>query len=175
AFANQVMTLTVGDAAFYVVAPDETILAYTPEQAQNATLPLTGDYRIVVFQPSEITTESYSLTLTIIGETTGVTEPERIQFASGAISASIFDTVSGFDADEYVFGAAAGQNMTLAITEGTMTLVSPSGIPLVRGDVAGGIKYINLILPETGDYRVRVFRMADQPAVSYRLDLIIVN
>lgn len=176
AFSGQTLTLTEQGATFYIIAPDESVLALNPDQAQNVVLPLTGDYRITVYDPTYSNTfVNFTLTLTIIGETTGVALPERIQFASGAISASVFGIVSGVESDEYVFNAGAGQNMTLAVTQGTMTLVSPSGIPLVRGDVLSDIQNINLILPESGDYRVRVFRRADQPAVEYRLDLTIIN
>ena len=108
------------------------------------------------------------------------TEPARIQFAPGAISAQVTDSLVPGELHPYVLGAMAGQEMTVNLD------TSAGGMPVVGSAilVIWGLDGTVLIsdhadavawqgeLPVTQDYYVDV-RSVDQTRVDYTLEVII--
>jgi hypothetical protein len=62
--------------------------------------------------------------------------------------------------------------MTINVTGAYLTVVSPSGIPMVRAQ--NGVVDFNGILPETGDYTVRVEVSVGTGWVDYSLGVTII-
>ncbi len=87
---------------------------------------------------------------------------ERVRFARGASSATVRGRIQGYRMVDYLVNARAGQRMTVRLqTPGRFTYF------VVRGpesdenlyDATSTERTANLTLPETGDYRIRVFQM----------------
>ncbi|MBX3000998.1 MAG: LysM peptidoglycan-binding domain-containing protein [Caldilineaceae bacterium] len=104
---------------------------------------------------------------------TGATIPgaERIQFASGATSATLGGMVQPNGAKEYLFRAQAGQRTRIIVTTAN-SLVNLSvqgvsdGVPYKRASV--GTPDFDMVLPMTQDYLLRVVNFSNV-AASYSL------
>ncbi|MFQ5400792.1 MAG: hypothetical protein ACE5E7_14500, partial [Anaerolineae bacterium] len=100
--------------------------------------------------------------------------PVRIQFAPGAISATVQGEVDAYESDDYVLRALAGQTMTVVITSANndvlLTIVGADGVPLTNGLMSGATSWTGT-LPATQDYIIRALGTA-QPA-SYTLTVTI--
>ncbi|MEZ4594586.1 MAG: hypothetical protein R3D55_26095 [Chloroflexota bacterium] len=83
---------------------------------------------------------------------------QRIQFAPGAISATVQGDVAAHVSDDYILSAAAGQTMTVVIESPNsnvlLTIVGADGIPLTNGLMSGATSWTGE-LPATQDYIVR--------------------
>jgi LysM repeat protein len=93
--------------------------------------------------------------------------PERIQFASGAISDTRTGTLGAQQMKQYVLRAMAGQSMHLLVTSpSTLVNFSLQGVTdgqlYKRGEV--GKPQLDMILPSTQDYLITVINFGDQKA-----------
>lgn len=84
---------------------------------------------------------------------TAVPEPQRIQFAEGATSATVTGTLPVDGSDHYVLGALAGQSLSVDIAAPHLILLSIWGADgtFLKRPMAG-TTYWNGSLPSTGDY-----------------------
>lgn len=108
---------------------------------------------------------------------------ERVQFERGKNSAVIESSVTGYASVDYVLGARKGQymNVSLATDNGAnyFNILTPGEdqVALFNGSVNGN-QYEG-ILPETGDYKVRVYLMRSaarrNETAKYRLEMIITS
>ena len=82
--------------------------------------------------------------------------PERIMFDPGSDHGSVTDSVNVGATDRYVFGAAAGQIASVAITDDThtavFTILSPDGSRLSPP----GVQAWSGTLPTAGDFGIEV-------------------
>lgn len=91
----------------------------------------------------------------------GITK-KQVHFATGASSATIDGTISGYDAIDYVLGASAGQVMTVSMetdnTANYFNVIAPGeDVAMFAGSTSGG--EFEGTLPANGDYTVRVYLM----------------
>jgi hypothetical protein len=112
----------------------------------NGKLPTTQDYLVTLVSPVERT----NFTLQII-------IPARIQFAPGAISASLPGNLQGRETNYYLARAFAGQTMTVRINSPNndifLTIYGmEDGSPLVRS--VSGLSEWSGVLPATQDYMI---------------------
>lgn len=95
-----------------------------------------------------------------------VTIPSRIQFAPGAVSATVQGSLTAYEADDYILRALAGQTMAVTITSPgssiLLTIVGADGVPLTNGLMSGASEWRGQ-LPATQDYVIRALA-TDQPA-----------
>ena len=106
---------------------------------------------------------------------------QRVQFAKGAASATVEGRIQGDETIDYVFGARAGQaaNISLGTRHGAtyFNLLAPgqSEVAFFNGSV--GDNQYEGVLPESGDYRVRVYMMRSaarrNEVADYRLEIVI--
>jgi hypothetical protein len=87
---------------------------------------------------------------------------QQVQFARGASSATVRGRIRGYELHDYLVNARAGQRMTVEFgARGRFTyfVVRAPGSEenLFNGPSEGGSA--QLILPESGSYRIRVFQM----------------
>lgn len=177
AFAGQNMEIALDllSASITLISPTGTVLIDHGTvdtdfvQVFNQTLPQTGDYTIQVHE-SGTALLPYTLDVSVDalpGETDDV---QRISFAPGAISATVTGALNPSGTASYVLRAFAGQQMSITLNAATLTVVSPSGVPLVRGTVtAEPVRNFSQTLPETGDYRIVVSLAPTQAATNYSL------
>ncbi len=176
AFIGQTMQVTVDNAYLTVVSPSGEPLARAQTGAQNVNrvLPESGDYIVQVSVPAGFAPVSYTLTVTITGEPDRSTSTERIRFQPGTSSTQVVGQLVGGAENSYLLHVLAGQTMSLTVDNGTLTVVSPSGEPLVRGTVtAQPVRSFSRTLTETGDYQVSVSAPADAGVVNYVLNVSI--
>jgi hypothetical protein len=127
----------------------------------RTTLPATQDYRLTVAAP--FAPSNYTLQVII---------PARIQFQSGAISASVDGHLGGNQTNYYLARASAGQTMEVKIVSpGNSVLLTiyglDDGIPLVRY-VSGAWQWSG-VLPATQDYMIEAF--ATDGATNYTVQV----
>jgi LysM repeat protein len=109
--------------------------------------------------------------LTIPSNSTTIPGAERIQFASGATSATLGGTVAPNSAKEYLFRTQANQRTRIVVTTSN-SLVNLSvqgvsdGVPYKRASV--GTPDFDMTLPMTQDYLLRVVNFSNT-AASYSL------
>ncbi len=106
---------------------------------------------------------------------------ERVQFAPGANSAVVEGSITGYEGVDYVLGARAGQtmNVSMATDNGSnyLNILAPgeTDAAMFIGSTEGN--QFEGTLPETGDYRVRVYLMRNaarrDETANYRLEMII--
>ena len=103
-----------------------------------------------------------------------VTIPHRIQFAPGAVSATVQGDLTAYESDDYVLRALDGQTMAVTISSPNnnvlLTIVGADGISLTNGLMSGASEWRGQ-LPETQDYIIRALG-TDQPA-DYTLSVLI--
>lgn len=101
-------------------------------------------------------------------------EPIRIQFAPGAISATVSGELRAHQSVDYILRAMEGQTMTVVITSPTenvlLTIVGEDGIPLTNGLMSGASSWTGT-LPVTQDYILRAIGTFDD--TSYTLTVTI--
>ena len=109
----------------------------------------------------------------------GKAEPNRIKFAKAKSSATVSGTLSNNEQMEYIFGAKAGQTVTLKVTsvpKGDLFAFSVSG----ADDIELQTEYdsyadYTFTAPETGDYLVFVTKRPTEkvPKAKFSLTLTI--
>jgi hypothetical protein len=119
------------------------------------TLPRTQDYRITVGVPGG--SANYSLTVTVVGASSPPpAQPERIRFAPGAISATVFGNVPANGRRDYILGARAGQTMWVELNSSSgallLAITGADGTPYKRSSVGG--PSFSFVLPTTQDYLI---------------------
>ncbi len=84
-------------------------------------------------------------------------KPERVRFQKGTISTTLKGRLVGYDAKDYLLGAAKGQTMTIKMdsAEAYFVVFPAKGEPLEMGPRTDWSE----TLAESGDYVVRVFMM----------------
>jgi hypothetical protein len=86
-------------------------------------------------------------------------QPQRIRFERGKSSATIHGHLAGFDTQDYVVGARAGQQMDIRLTasnpETYFVLYSIKGNATDMNET----DHYSLETTESGDYVIRVFMM----------------
>lgn len=107
----------------------------------------------------------------------GKAEPNRIAFAKGKSSATLSGTLSNNQEMEYVFGARAGQIVTLkvvSVTKGNLFVFSVAGAEGVEleTDYDSYADY-TFTAPQTGDYLVTVVKKPTEkiPKAKFSLNL----
>jgi hypothetical protein len=178
AMRDQLMTVQISslenNAAFTIVGPYGGVLPGTEEGADatrwDGILGATGDYTISV--GSIRGNATYSLTVTILPPRPA--ETVRIQFAPGANSATVHDTIYSGETKNYVLRAMAGQTMTVSVS-------SPRGdVPFAILGLQDGNPYKRIVdesmiwtgvLPLTQDYQISV--TAYGPTTTFTLKVII--
>jgi hypothetical protein len=131
------------------------------ETSFRTTLPATQDYHLTVAAP--FAPSNYTLQVII---------PARIQFQSGAISASVPGHLGGNQTNFYLARANGGQTMDVKIVSpGNSVLLTiyglDDGIPLVRY-VSGAWQWSG-VLPATQDYMIETF--ASDGAMNYTVEV----
>jgi hypothetical protein len=101
--------------------------------------------------------------LAILLETTAVTasqsKPQRIRFEKGKSSATIHGRVAGFDTQDYVIAARAGQQMDIRITASNASTYFVLYSVNDRATDMNETDHYSLETTESGDYVIRVFMM----------------
>lgn len=106
---------------------------------------------------------------------------QRVQFASGSTSATVEDTIVGYEGVDYVLNAQAGQyaNISMATDNGAnyFNILPPgSNDEAIFVGSTSGNQYEGT-LPTSGDYKIRVYLMRSaarrDEAANYRLEMIV--
>jgi hypothetical protein len=121
--------------------------------------------------------KQYTVNLTCakgeVGMTLPKTEPERIQFASGATSARLQGQLYPGGIASYVLGGAAGQTMSINLNPGESGVLSIWGLDgTTLTDASEMASGIGIVLPATQDYFIDVISIAENP-FDYTLDVSI--
>jgi hypothetical protein len=111
----------------------------------------------------------------------GDVRTERLQFKRGASSATVTGTLKGDQTVDYLVGASKGQSANVSLaTNNTATyfnILAPgqNEVAFFNGSVNGN--QFEGVLPETGDYRIRVYMMRSaarrNEVANYRLEVAI--
>lgn len=106
---------------------------------------------------------------------------ERVHFSKGANSAVVEASIKGYEIVDYLLGARAGQHMNVSLaTRHTATyfnILAPgeNEVAMFIGSTNG--RQYEGTLPESGDYKVRVYMMRSaarrNEVADYRLEMII--
>ncbi|RZM75414.1 MliC family protein [Leptolyngbya iicbica] len=111
----------------------------------------------------------------------GGNRTQRVQFASGATSATVEDRIVGYDSVDYVLNAQAGQyaNISMATDNGAnyFNILPPgSNDEAIFVGSTSGNQYEGT-LPASGDYKIRVYLMRSaarrDEAANYRLEMVV--
>ena len=135
-------------------------------------LPRTQDYLIQIGTPNNgpVTYELY----VEVPPLPAPGAPERIQFAPGAVSATVQGYTTAIAPKRYVLRARAGQTMSVDLYDQSIhtyiTVLTPSGAHLAATE--GPLHHWMGQLPVTGDYIVEV-RNAGQGSVDFSLTVAI--
>ena len=101
--------------------------------------------------------------LAILLETAAVTasqnKPQRVRFEKGKSSATIHGRVAGFDTQDYVIAARAGQQMDIRITASNASTYFVLYSINDRATDMNETDHYSLETTESGDYVIRVFMM----------------
>jgi predicted small secreted protein len=175
ALGGQTMTADLlspaSDVLLEIWGQDGTVLKrhVDGETTWTGVLPSTQDYFVKVVSFGSAV--SYALTVTI--PPAGEPEPVRIQFAAGAISATVTGQVAAYGADIYVLQAMAGQTMSVDLLSPASDVVleiwGADGTPLLR-HVAGQTAWTGQLYA-TQDYFIKVVSFGS--AVNYTLTVTI--
>jgi hypothetical protein len=157
------ISFTQGKATLAIWGEDGQVLISDHAGASRfqGVLPSTQDYHILLRgSPESETTYSMSVEIPPFASTTG---PERIEFPSGASSATVTGQLAPFSSKEYVVHALDGQTMSveLTFTEGEALLVvwGANGNVLLS-DHAEAPDF-RRELPTTQDYYIEVYGYPD--------------
>jgi len=144
------------DATMSIVGQDGTALLPASENVANwqGTLPKTQDYYIQVIGGAS--TQEYSLAISI---------PSRIEFETGAISATVSGRTTNGNIVSYVVAAQGGQIMDIELNadpgRAALTVWGFSdGQPYMRAQM--GSTTFNMQLPSTQDYIIDIVPQGGQ-------------
>lgn len=167
---GQMMNVMVDSAnpnvQFTVTGADGTVLGTAPDHGTvAAVLPATQDYYIDVMRPPGA---AYGLSVTI---------PETIQFAPGAVSDLVNNTLAPHSSHAYILNASAGQSMSVDVDApvtangpaATLTAYGLDGTVLTNGNMSGSSRYQGL-LPRSEDYELVVNNTSSYP-VHYSMNV----
>lgn len=172
-FAGQTMAVNAPNTSITLISPSVVPLVSSPN-ALTYVLPESGDYFVQFSTTAGVATTAYNATISITGTPARTTTDERIRFQTGASGAQVVGQVSGTQDNRYTLFAFAGQTMAISLDNATLTVVSPSGQPLVRGTVtAQPVRNFSQVLPETGDYQIMVSAPAGSAATHYTLTVTV--
>lgn len=106
-------------------------------------------------------------------------EERRVQFAPGTSSATVEGQIQGDEIVDYLLNARAGQaaNISMAASTGIayFNLIAPSETDVAFHIGSRDGNQFEGVLPESGDYRVRVYLMGDEAPTTYRLEMIVAD
>jgi heat shock protein HslJ len=149
-------------------------------------LPQTGDYAVTLSVPPAAGATRYDVIFTVSANSQPstpppVVSPERVNFAPGTTFATRSGDLPAGGVKEYVLWASAGQSMHIQ-TVGydapvEFTLNSPNG-EIWSGEPQPSDVYIftvQVVLPHTGDYRVRLSAPPDTMATHYDVTFTITS
>ena len=106
------------------------------------------------------------------------TRSERVQFPRGASSLVVRGTIRGYSTIDYIVGARAGQTLRVGMrtsnTSSYFNVIAPGAqSALFDGSIRGNS--FSGRLPQTGDYRIRVYLMRNaarrNEVANYSLDI----
>ncbi len=164
-----------GNVYLTLVSPLGSPLARAQNGAQtfDGILPESGDYSIQVSAPAGTGLTSFTLFVSVTGQTQS--GAQRIRFAPGATAAQVSGQVSGTTTASYVLEARAGQHMQIFLTSPYsnvyVTLVSPFGSPLARAQA--GAQSFDGILPESGDYSIQLSAPVGTAVTSFTMTIAV--
>lgn len=106
------------------------------------------------------------------------TRSERVQFPRGATSQAVRGTIRGYSTIDYIVGARAGQTLRVNMRSGNASayfnVIAPGAQSAMFIGSNGGNSFSGR-LPQTGDYRVRVYLMRNAArrgeSAAYALDI----
>jgi hypothetical protein len=170
ASAGQFMIVSLSSAnhALYlnIQAPDGSVLVSSASQMVfwQGNLPQDGDYAISVVSTSGSGTFDLSITI-----------PVRVQFAEGAISATLDGELTAKGINTYMLYALANQTMTVTITAPDndiyLTIYGlQDGTPYVRS--ALGQTHFSFKLPRTQDYVIEAVS-TDVSSQNYTIQFVV--
>lgn len=106
---------------------------------------------------------------------------QQVQFQPGASSATIQDSITGYETVDYVLNAKQGQSMNVSMATNNdanyFNILAPGEdeVAMFNGSISGN-QYEGT-LPESGDYKIRVYMMRSaarqNEVASYRLEMIV--
>ncbi|NEV64625.1 DNA breaking-rejoining protein [Thiorhodococcus minor] len=106
---------------------------------------------------------------------------ERVHFKKGASSATVEDSIKGYQGVDYVLGARKGQSMNVSMatnnTANYFNILAPGKTDeaMFIGSTSGN--QFEGTLPASGDYKIRVYLMRSaarrDEVADYRLEMII--
>jgi hypothetical protein len=161
-----------------VFSPDDSVVLEIVGLTDGQPL-VRSDLRQPFWQGSLPATQDYSVKAV---STTGgtvytlqVIVPERVEFATGAISATREGSLEPWQAHDYLLRALQGQTMTVTIqSPGDQVLVEIYGVddgePLAR--VPMGLTTWTGVLPATQDYAVKAVGVSET-ATSYQIEFTV--
>jgi len=106
---------------------------------------------------------------------------QRVHFEPGASSAVIESSISGYEIVDYLLRAGRGQRMKAVMntnnTASYFNLLAPGETEVAFFNGSMGENRYEGVLPETGDYRVRVYMMRSaarrNEVAKYRIELTV--
>ncbi len=140
-------------------------------QPWQGVLPASGDYYITASTSGMGRGTNYSLRIDIVYGSTPdpAPRPERIQFATGATSASVSGTLPAFSQKQYLLRALAGQEMSIqSWGSGPYRYTLQAGDGTRLGETDGGYSLVRT-LPSTQDYLITLQTPTDVSPVNYGL------
>lgn len=185
ALAGQQMTVRTSSSGPFTLSITGADGSYLGNAGSNQTLtvglPSTQDYYILLQVPAVGGVANYYMTVTVVGggpqptPTPAPSQPQRINFAPGAVSATVYGYVSSSQPAAYVLKALAGQDMTVQFYGGgpyRATLTGADGSYLGTADANGTI---NARLPRTQDYYINVVAPMDVAASNFTMVVTVVG
>lgn len=152
------------------------VLASNPDTVGiSAAVPATGDYQINFSTASGAPAVGYTAQV-FIPAASGPVTPTRIQFAPGASSAQLNDSLAaGGDLNQYVLSVAAGQGIQVGVFASfpavtNIYIRNSAGQMISAGtDMSGA----SATATTAGDYYIDVSNFNAAPAVSYTLTVTV--
>lgn len=188
ASAGQLMTISAAWVAYpyqvSVISPSSQLLGVADAGASwSGTLPVTGDYVLIVQPGVSNARVYYNFVLSITGSTSPTATPQpttappnvqRIQFAPGATSATVYGTLYPNQQQQYVLRAMAGQSMTVVTSStGPFRLVISGADGTSLGTINAN-QSLTVYLPRTQDYYL-VLVPTSGAAANYTLQVTVVG
>lgn len=185
ASAGQQMTVGAGYVnAPYTVSITDARGAGLGQVAAGASwtgiLPSTGDYYLTVYAPSTAggMRVYFNLVISIVSGGPPTPPPpavERINFAAGAVSATVNGSINAASAKRYVLRAMANQQMTVQTTSTGPFQLTVSGANGQNFGTVNANASLTVQLPLTQDYYISLQSPTDVPTASYTLRVTVVS
>lgn len=175
--AGQVVTVqTISSAPGAVVVRlgdmSGGVLATNPDTVGiSAAVPTTGDYQISFSTPNAAPQVAYTAQV-FIPAAGGPVTPTRINFAPGATSAQLDDSLAaGGDLNSYVLTVGAGQSISAAVFASVPAVTNINVRNSAGQQIAAGtdMSGVSATATNAGDYYIDVSSSAAAPALTYRL------